>query len=209
MTPLAENQILSRVSKFYHDDFRQTCSLLQPHESIIWAGNQAYGLTGGIFTAIGYFLVTSYRGIQVSFDVGIGLFGRDRIYIRNDWNIPALPTNPLNNKEKESRSAREVLLRNISEVQRKDYKVNVQGKEIVLVELVIRETGRGGLDPMIVYGLQDGNEVYSILQQAISREPAEARDTLLDKLERLTALHRSGDLTDAEFEKAKQKLLNA
>lgn len=145
MATLTDNQVLSRISKFYHDDFQQARSLLQPDENITWAGNHAYGLSSELLCNIGYLLLTSYRGIQISFDVGIGLFGRGKIRIRKEWEIPDLPTYPLTRKEKESRNVKEALLRNISQATRNDYKVKVQDREIVLIELNIGQSGVGGL----------------------------------------------------------------
>jgi hypothetical protein len=174
---------------------------------------------------IGYFMLTNYRAIQVDFSVKAGgLFGRESIDIDidKDWRIPALLTEPLKKREVESRRVTQVPLERISAVQRNDhnvplvrighlrpsdYKAYVKGSEMILVGLWIKQAGAAELG-MLVYGFQIGDEAYRILHDAIRKGTSGTQDPFLDKLERLAALHRSGALSDSEFEKAKQRLLN-
>ncbi len=214
---LTNEQVLSRMSEFYHEDFQQLAkSMLQSDENIIWAGNQSEVLYYGSSGYLGYFLITSYRAIRVNFAVEFGLFGgREKIKVgkdssgHDDFRAVSLPSQPLTTKEKQRRYGSEALLRNISRVERTDFKIRRQDKDTTLVELYVHLSPEGALGsgPMTFYSLQDGQEAYEILQRAMRGETTETQGNLVDKLERLATLRKSGDLSDVEFEKAKQQLL--
>ena len=210
MKTLASDQVLTQINEFYHSDFQQhTRTLLQPDEIIAWAGNQS-PVEGRLASSgagrVGYLLITRYRIIQVDFLVYTGIFGRDRFRVGPGYFAVSSPTRRLSNGEKKRRRVREIQLRNITDVNRNDYETRIWGARATFVHLEVVVPSREWLD-FGFYSLEDGQEVYQFLQHEIHKEPTRGQEGFIEELERLAALHKSGALTAAEFQAAKQKLI--
>lgn len=212
---LTHNQVLSRISEFYHDDFRQVAqSVLQPNEGVIWVGNTTHRSQG--LNYFGYLLITSYRLILVKFPVERGMFGLGREIIHSekghyssDAEALGIPSRPLTAKEKQSRYMSEATFQHVSRVERREIRAS-RRQDTVLIELYVLLSPNGALgsEPILFYSFQDGQEVYEILQNAMRGKTIEKQESLIDKLERLALLHERKELTDDEYEQAKQRLLN-
>lgn len=208
--PLTHEQVLSRISEFYHDDFIElTKSRFQSDEQIIWAGNQSYGGSFGVCGSVGYFLMTSDRAIRVAFPAESSWLKTRNFIKSGKYNVAVdIPSSPLTVKEKQQRLVSEALLRNVYKVDRRDIgAVSVSGGEATLVKLTVYLSPDDYLEPVVFYSLQDGQEVYELLQRAMRREIDARREGLVEQLERLAVLHRSKALTDAQYQKALQRLL--
>ena len=216
MPTLSQDQVLSEISEFFHADYQLIAdTVLQGHEQIIWAGNHSYGRSpvgehGGM-ERFGYLLVTSYRIVLVSFPEEYGWFrrgGRERIYLEGshiEEFAYGAPSRPLTEYEINGRSVSEALLRNIVSVERKDYqaKQRVAPKFVRLVVQFLPDRSW----TFLLHDPGEGQELYDILQHAVSNPPNEPGEGLLTELERLSAMHRRGDLDDDEFDRAKGRLL--
>ncbi len=213
--PLTHEQVLSRISKFYQDDFQQlTKSVIQLNENIIWAGNTTHLVNDYRSFGFGYLLVTSYRIIHVSYIVergvlGLGI-GRETIRVEDkDYkNALDIPHRTLTAEELRSRSVSEVALQSISQVHRRDVKART-GQEKILVELNV-SVSNGSLGyPMLFYSFQDGQGVYDLLQNSIRNRDLldNAIPDIADQLAKLAKLYQDKAITKEEYEAAKRKLL--
>lgn len=216
------SQILTRINQYYHDDFLEVAQTrLQPDEGIVWAGNIT-SLTSSQYHyyRFGYLLVTSYRLIVVYFHIEPGIFGvgRETIITEEKYPFPgkrnddaiALPSSPLREKEKRSRIISEATFQDVSRVDRSDIKIKGQ-KQATLVVLYVHlyPDDALGAGSMLFYSIQDGQEVYNILQNAIRSRDLQAQTVpdIADQLAKLAKLYQDKAITKEEYEAAKRKLL--
>jgi hypothetical protein len=215
MTELTHDQTLSHIGVFYHADFVQLYkSYIQADESINWAGPFSQlrrGSTSEVGTLFfGYVLITSYRVICIRFAAKYNLFGggiRPKIRVHPDENAwVCIPQSPLTRKEIEGRKVQEFLLKDILRVERKDWE-KLQGViNTILVQLNIHlSTGKWDGN-ITLYNSAAGQHVYQLLQKAMQPAVIQDRVEFIPELERLAALHKSGALTDTEFQDAKRML---
>jgi hypothetical protein len=205
---LSQQQVLSRINKIYHDDFGELAKLvIQPNEKIIWAGDQSE-LWSEDRGYLGYVIITSYRFLSITFDwqITTGLFaGRSRISYEYKYIALAPPSKHLTREERERRKVTEILLRDISAVERKDFKM----RDMTLVNLLISHYGSASRLSTTLYSLHDGQEVYNLLQNSIRERENESStiSDIGDQLTKLAKLFQADLITKEEYEAAKAKLL--
>jgi hypothetical protein len=202
---LTQEQALARIHQFYQDGFRHLISSwLRPNEHLFWAGNHS-AYWGEPLSQLGYLVITTYRVLCVNFEVSFGMFsGRRKIKYQDQYVAIDLPSKPLTSKEKDSKEVREVSLRNIPGIERHDFEMG----GTTYVQLWIKLEPEGVILATL-YSLQDGQEAYNILQDAIRNGGLETRSNsdIADQLAKLAKLFQDKAITKEEYEAAKAKLL--
>jgi hypothetical protein len=230
-TTLTREQALEKLSDLFHDSFRRFRSKeIEPDEEIFAVAEcSSRGFfdhaSGGFF---GFFVVTSYRIIQVLFEAharrprvryykeGEGFFYS---VVADESDLGAASTTPLLSSELETEQIQDAYLSTIEGVEMNAYSGNLEGQTFRGVELDFKGSGVGpdgwpgsvGLWRTIL-GVKDGQAIYNLIHTAITqtggRIQAEiSKEETLQRLERLATLYQGGMLTDEEFKTAKARLL--
>jgi hypothetical protein len=229
--PLTQEEALGKLGAVFHDAFRRlrTSELESGEEIFAVADCSSRGffdhVSGGFF---GFFVVTSYRIIQVLFEAhprrprvryyreGQGFFYS---VLPDETVIGGAASTPLLSGEAESQQIQDAYMSTIEDVEMAAYSGNLEGLTFRSVELDFKGGGVGpdgwpgsvGLWRTIL-GVREGQAIYNLIHDAISQNAGRiqaeiSKEEALHRLERLAQLYRDGLLTDEEFTAAKARLL--
>lgn len=173
-------QILSRISPFYHDDFRRiVMPIIDPGESIIWAGNWfTPNVTESQYTEfeMGFMLISSSRWVIITYSHIDPKRNRQLHVLRlqDGIHIPDLPTVKLIIPDPPYIS--EIWAQNIMKIYRADFQVRtVQGIRIFptfKLDMMERQIH------LAFYDIEDGNAVLEILRHRKSSLPRHSTGVL-------------------------------
>lgn len=211
MQNLTVDLILERLNPHFHDDFlNKTSKLIHPDEKYWAVGNWSHinrkEFLGPPELAIfGYYLVTSYRTLQVVFEEENTIFSekRERIMISGQRAAFSEISYPLTEKEIRSRELFERPLKKQINIRLWEETGKVNGSSYPMTLI-------GTDDPYAMYFVDNnaGHEIYLLLVNIVHEIPMQVVQVpnLAEQLEKLTDLHRYQVITDEEFEAAKKRL---
>jgi hypothetical protein len=230
-TALTQEQALNKLTDIFHDAFRRfQTSELEPDEHIFAVADCSCrgffdNVSGGFF---GFFVVTSYRLIQVLFEAHVRR-PRVRYYkegegffysvLADETAIGALSNTALLPSEADTQQMQDAYMSTVEAIDMTAYSGNVEGETFRSVELDFKGGGVGpdgwpgsvGLWRTIL-GVKDGQRIYNLVHEAITQSGGRihaeiSKEETLQRLERLATLYQDGMLTDQEFKTAKARLL--
>lgn len=225
--PISNQQVQENINPIFanvYAEFRETH--IQSNESIFAAANCS------VSDFFGFFIVTNYRAILVSFRAswkrkGIryykegGGFFSTTVPDERFWFPPS--SIPLQAGELKDRWHRETLLSEFISVERKEYTITSGGKGLQIVELGYSERSRGWFEqmPHTAFQSKDGQNIYNLIQIAIQnggrlqpiqqgkyQEVRNNTNDMVSRIENLITLYRNGHLTDEEFKGGVKTILD-
>jgi hypothetical protein len=230
-TALTQEQALNKLTDIFHDAFRRfSKSDIEPGEDIFAVADCSCRgffdhISGGFF---GFFVVTSYRLIQVLFEAhprrprvryykeGEGFFYS---VLADETSIGALSNTALFPSEVDTQLIQDAFMSTVESLDMTAYSGNLEGETFRSVEFDFKGGGVGpdgwpgsvGLWRTIV-GVRDGQGIHNLIHEAITQTGGRihteiTKEETLHRLERLATLYQSGMLTDEEFKAAKARLL--
>jgi hypothetical protein len=230
-TALKQQQALDRLTDIFHDAFKRIRkSVIEPGEDVFAVADCSCrgffdNVSGGFF---GFFLVTSYRLIQVLYEAharrpriryykeGEGFFYS---VLADETVIGALSNTALLPSEIDTEQIQDAYMSTVEALDMIAYSGNLEGETFRSVELDFKGGGVGpdgwpgsvGLWRTIL-GVREGQAIHNLIREAITKTGGRiyaeiSKEETLQRLERLAALYQEGMLTDQEFKTAKARLL--
>lgn len=201
---------------FFREDFeRVKRELIRTHESILFIAQCSFP------RSFGYIALTSERLIGVAFqnyDTGFLAPRRDQVGFGR-YDPTSLPNSPLTSEGIKTRRVFEVPLRNVLNVTRDDVDATIYSRKTTVVRLRLTILGESPYKEspsqnLFFFDMQDGKTAYDFLGTAGTQgsgsgfQQSSSGTDIPVLLEALDKLHRSGILTDQEFESKKRELLS-
>jgi hypothetical protein len=230
-TALKQQQALDKLTDIFHDAFKRIRkSVIEPGEDVFAVADCSCrgffdNVSGGFF---GFFLVTSYRLIQVLYEAharrpriryykeGEGFFYS---VLADETVIGALSNTALLPSEIDTEQIQDAYMSTVEALDMIAYSGNLEGETFRSVELDFKGGGVGpdgwpgsvGLWRTIL-GVREGQAIHNLIREAITKTGGRiyaeiSKEETLQRLERLAALYQEGMLTDQEFKTAKARLL--
>lgn len=213
-----QKQPFVNLESVYHEEFKELYrSYIKVSEEVLGVANCSHD------HSVGYFVVTTLRGIVVGYQDTAWFGGRPKIRYAHkdvpghttsamnfDWLPP--PVSPLKNGEKEHRNINQILHTDLIRLEKNLYSVQYKGQRVQLVELMFFGKAGWSLGSPCVFQQPEGEEIYNLLLKCLRGEitlsKPQVNEKLISELERLSKLYQDGLLSSDQFEAAKNRLIH-